>query len=151
MRARIAGRINSMKSSKVCHQLFLPEDLSKRIARIAEGTVRAHSEVLVDALEVFLNRCDAPRHDEAFSIRLIRFERHIEAVRRTLGLQWEVPARVLRHQLLTTAGFPSATADRQAFAAKHFEVVIDEIVERLAGGEPPETNDPGIAKLRTLQ
>ena len=140
-----------MKTEKVRHQLFLTKELSARLDRIANGTGRARSELLVEALEAWLNRRNPAATEEALGARLTRFERHVEAVRRQQGLQWEVLARMLRHQLLTAAGLPAAPQDRQALAAKQFEALIDEIAHRLAGGEPSEPGDPGIAKLRTLQ
>ena len=137
-----------MKSQKVRHQLFLTKELSGRLDRIAKGTGRARSELLVEALEAWLSRRKSAATDEALGARLTRFERHIEAVRRHQGLQWEVLARMLRHQLLIAAGLPPADATMQASARKLFEAFIDELADRLAGKEPAAGSDPGIAKLR---
>lgn len=139
-----------MKTEKVRHQLFLPKELSARLDRIAKGTGRARSELLVEALEAWLNRRNPAPAEEALAARLTRFERHIEAVRRQQSLQWEVLARMLRHQLLTAAGLPPADAAMQASAMKAFEAVIDELADRLAGKEAPPALDAGIAKLRKL-
>lgn len=137
-----------MKTEKVRHQLFLTRELSARLDRIATGTGRARSELLVEALESWLNRRNPAAAEEALGARLARFERHIEAVRRHQGLQWEVLARMLRHQLLTAAGLPPADAAMQASALRAFEAVIDELAERLAGKEIPANADPGLAKVR---
>jgi hypothetical protein len=75
-------------------------------------------------------------------------ERHIEAVRRHQGLQWEVLARMLRHQLLVAAGLPPADSAMQASALRAFEAFIDELADQLAGKEPAPSSDPGIAKVR---
>jgi predicted transcriptional regulator len=137
-----------VKIDKVRHQLFLPKELSARLERIANGTGRARSELLVEALETWLNRRNPAAAEEALGARLTRFERHIEAVRRQQGLQWEVLARMLRHQLLTAAALPPADSATQASALRAFEAVIDELRERLAGKEPTPNTDPGIAKVR---
>lgn len=137
-----------MKAQKVRHQLFLPKELSARLDRIANGTGRARSELLVEALEAFLNRRNSAASEEALAARLTRFERHIEAMRRQQGLQWEVLARMLRHQLLIAAGLPPADAATQASALRAFEAVVDELADRLAGKEPAPNSDPGIAKVR---
>lgn len=137
-----------VKTEKVRHQLFLTKELSARLGRIASGTGRARSELLVDALEAWLNRRNPVAAEDALAARLTRFERHIEAVRRQQGLQWEVLARMLRHQLLTAAGLPPADPANQASALRAFEAVIDELADRLAGKEPATSGDPGIAKLR---
>ena len=137
-----------MKTQKVRHQLFLTKELSARLDRIAVGTVRARSELLVEALEAWLNRRNPASAEEALGARLTRFERHIEAVRRQQGLQWEVLARMLRHQLLIAAGLPPADAAMQASALRSFEGFIDELAGRVAGKEPAPTTDPSIAKVR---
>lgn len=139
-----------MNTSKIRHQLFLPKALSDRIGRIADGTGRPRSEILVEALEAFLNRRNPAADEEALAARLSRFERHIEAVRRHQGLQWEVLARSMRHQMMTAAALPRADAATEAAAARAFEAVIDEIADRLAGKEAPPSADAGIAKVRRL-
>jgi predicted transcriptional regulator len=143
-----AGARLGVKKEKVRHQLFLAKELSARLGRIATGSGRARSELLVEALEAWLNRRNPAAAEEALGARLTRFERHIEAVRRQQGLQWEVLARMLRHQLLVAAGLPPADAELQASALKAFEAFIDELADRIAGKEPPPSNDPGIAKVR---
>lgn len=137
-----------MKTSKIRHQFFLPEELSDRVSRIADGSGRPRSELLVEALEAWLNRRNPAAADEALGARLTRFERHIEAVRRQQGLQWEVLARMLRHQLLTAAGLPPADAVTQRSALRAFEEVIDELAGRLAGKEPDSNPDRALEKVR---
>jgi predicted transcriptional regulator len=137
-----------LRNQKIRHQLFLTKELSARLDRIANGTGRARSELLVEALEAWLNRRNPAAAEEALGARLTRFERHMEAVRRQQGLQWEVLARMLRHQLLISAGLPPADAAMQASALKLFEAFIDELGDRLAGKEPTPNSDPSIAKLR---
>jgi predicted transcriptional regulator len=137
-----------VKTQKIRHQLFLTKELSARLDRIATGTGRARSELLVEALEAWLNRRNPAAAEEALGARLTRFERHIEAIRRQQGLQWEVLARMLRHQLLTAAGLPPADAAAQASALRAFEEIIDQLAKRLADKEPAPNTDPSIAKVR---
>jgi predicted transcriptional regulator len=139
-----------VKTQKVRHQLFLTKEISARLDRIATGTGRARSELLVEALEAWLNRRNPQASEEALGARLTRLERHIEAVRRQQGLQWEVLARMLRHQLLMAAALPPPDAALQARALKAFEAVIDELADRLAGKEPTSDPDPAIAKVRQV-
>lgn len=137
-----------MKTQKIRHQLFLTKELSARLDRIASGTGRARSELLVEALEAWLSRRNPAAAEEALGARLTRFERHIEAVRRHQGLQWEVLARMLRHQLLIAAGLPPADAALQASALRAFETFIDELADRVAGKEPAASADQSFAKVR---
>jgi predicted transcriptional regulator len=139
-----------VKTQKVRHQLFLTKELSARLDRIATGTGRARSELLVEALDAWLNRRNPAATEEALGARLTRFERHLEAVRRQQGLQWEVLARMLRHQLLAAAGLPPVDPTTQASAMKEFETVIDELADRLAGKDVPSSTDPGIKKVRSF-
>jgi predicted transcriptional regulator len=139
-----------VKTQKIRHQLFLTKELSARLDRIANGTGRARSELLVEALEAWLNHRNPMAAEDALGARLTRFERHIETVRRQQGLQWEVLARMLRHQLVTAAALPPADAAAQASALKAFEGVLDELAERLMGGEPRVTTDAAIQKIRRL-
>jgi hypothetical protein len=97
-----------------------------------------------------LNRRNPAAAEEALGARLTRFERHIEAVRRQQGLQWEVLARMLRHQLLMAAGLPPPDPALQASALRAFDAAIDEMADRLAGKEPAPNSDPSIAKVRRL-
>lgn len=137
-----------VKTEKVRHQLFVPKELSGRLDRIANGTGRARSELLVEALEAWLNRRNPAAAEEALGARLTRFERHIEAVRRQQGLQWEVLARMLRHQLIIASGLPPTDAATQASAMRAFEAVIDELADRLGGKEPAPGDDTSLAKVR---
>jgi predicted transcriptional regulator len=139
-----------VKTEKVRHQLFLTKELSTRLDRIANGTGRARSELLVEALEAWLNRRNPAAAEEALGARLTRFERHIEDVRRQQGLELEVLARMMRHQLQTAAALPPADPTAQASALRAFETVIDELADRLAGKEAPAPADRGIAKVRSL-
>lgn len=139
-----------MKTQKVRHQLFLTKELSGRLDRIANGTGRARSELLVEALEAWLSRRNPAAVEEALGARLTRFERHIEAVRRQQGLQWEVLARMLRHQFLIAAGLPAADRAAQASALRAFETVIDELADRLAGKELAPASDAALEKVRRL-
>lgn len=137
-----------VKTAKVRHQLFLPKELSARLDRIATGTGRARSELLGEALENWLNRRNPAAAEEALGARLTRFERHIEAVRRQQGLQWEVLARMLRHQLIIASGLPPADAALQANALRAFETFIDELADRIAGKESVSSADPTLVKVR---
>jgi len=139
-----------VKTQKVRHQLFLTRELSARLDRIATGTGRARSELLVEALETWLNRRSPAAAEDALGARLTRFERHIESVRRQQGLQWEVLARMLRHQLVVAAGLPVADAAARASAMRAFGAIIDELADRLAGKEPAASSDPHIQKVRRL-
>ncbi|BAI95183.1 hypothetical protein Sj15T_30760 [Sphingobium sp. TA15] len=139
-----------MKSTKTRHQLFLPEEMSRRLEHLAASSGRARSEILVEALDAWFNRRQAPKSDEALGIRLTRIERNTDWLRRNQALVWEVLARMVRHQLTTGAMTP-VNAAAQAAGAKMFAELINEIADRFAGKAAPATDDPITRKLRSLQ
>ena len=139
-----------MKSYKTRHQLFLPEEMSKRLDHLAKSSGRARSEILVEALDAWFNRRQAPKSDESIGIRLTRIERDTQWLRRNQGLVWEVLARMVRHQLIMGAMHPVDEA-AQAVGARMLAQLIDEIADRFAGKAARATDDPATLKLRSLQ
>ena len=95
-----------MKSYTTRHQLFLPEEMSRRLEHLAKSSDRARSEILAEALDAWFNRRQAPKSDEAIGIRLTKIERNTDWLRRNQALVWEVLARMVRHQLVTGAMHP---------------------------------------------
>lgn len=139
-----------MKSFKTRHQLFLPEDMSKRLAHLAKSSGRARSEILVEALDAWLTRRASPKTDEAIGIRLVRIERNVEWLRRNQGLIWEIVAMLVKHQLIMGVTL-NVTKDDRAAGAKKFEEFADQMADRLAGKETVSSADPAMVKLRSLQ
>lgn len=139
-----------MKSYKTRHQLFLPEDMSRRLAHLANSSGRARSEILVEALDALFTRRQAPKTDEALGARLTRIERNLDWLRRNEGLVWEIMARMVRHQCIANAHAPPSK-EATAAGSKLFAELIDEAADRLAGKEPASNADPAIAKMRTFQ
>lgn len=139
-----------MKTFKTRHQLFLSEELSRRLAQRAKVTGKAKSEILVEALDAWFNKRDGGGNFEALEVRATSIERGIEALGRKQGVFWEAFARMLRHQLALATVLPKPDDAGRAFAARQFENFIDEMAEMLAGKEPPATDDLAIEKLRKL-
>ena len=137
-----------MKTFKTRHQLFLTEELSRRLDQQAKSSGKARSDILVEALDAWFNRRAAPATDEAVSVRLTSIDRRLDTLVRKQGIFWEAFARLLRHHLLMFAGLPQPDAAAQAAAARHFQNFIDEMAERLAGKQVPPSDDPAIEKLR---
>ena len=138
------------RTYKSRHQLFLPEDMSRRLAHLAQASGRARSEILVEALEAWFTRRQAPKTDDALAARLTRIERNLDWLRRNEGLVWEILARVARLQLIAAAQSP-VSSDAYALGSKLFADLIDEIADRLAGKLPAATIDPALIKLRSFQ
>lgn len=138
------------KTYKTRHQLFLPQDLSRRLAHLAQSSGRARSEILVEALDAWFTRRAAPKTDEALGARLARIERNLYWLRRNEGLVWEIMARIARYQLISAAQVPPSK-DAVAAGSMRFAELIDEVADRLAGKGAGQSADPAITKLRSFQ
>lgn len=139
-----------MKTFKTRHQLFLSEELSRRLAQRAKVTGKAKSDILVEALDAWFNKRDGGQNFEALEVRAAGIERRLDALSRRQGIFWEAFARMLRHQLALATVLPKPDDAGRAAAARQFENFIDQMAEMLAGKEPPVPNDPAIEKLRKL-
>jgi predicted transcriptional regulator len=139
-----------MKPRKTRHQLFLSAEDSTRLARMAEATGRSRSVILKEAFEAYLLRRNAPSKEEGFDAALTRLERRAERVQRNVGLQWEILARLMRHQLQVASGLPRPDRSQLAAANEAFERLLDQLSVRLEGKEPEPTEDAALEKIRKL-
>lgn len=139
-----------MKTFKTRHQLFLSDELSRRLAQRAKVTGKAKSDILVEALDAWFNKRDGGQNFEALEVRAAGIERRLDALSRRQGIFWEAIARMLRHQLILASTLPRPDEAGLAAAARHFQNFIDEMADRLAGKEAPPADDPAIDKLRRL-
>jgi predicted transcriptional regulator len=140
-----------MKPRKMRHQLFLSAEDSARLARMAEATGRARSDILQEAFAAYLLRRNAPSKEEGFEAALARLERRAERVQRNIGLQWEILARLMRHQMQFASGLPRPERSQLASANEAFERILDELSNRLEAREPEPTSDVALQKIRKLQ
>lgn len=140
-----------MKPRKIRHQLFLSAEDSARLSRMAEASGRARSDILQEAFAGYLLRRNAPSKEDGFDAALARLERRAERVQRNVGLQWEILARLMRHQMQFASGLPPPERSQLASANEAFERVLDQLSERLEGGQPEPTSDTALEKIRRLK
>jgi len=119
-----------MKTFKKRHQLFLTEQLSRRLETIARNSGRARSEILVEALEAWFDRRAAPDADATILARLARIDRALVSLGGNTDLLWEAMSRLVRHQLITAASLPPVTDAAQALGAKAHQAFLAEIAQR---------------------
>jgi predicted transcriptional regulator len=139
-----------MKPRKIRHQLFLSAEDSARLTRMAQATGRARSEILQEAFAAYLVRRNAPSKEDGFDAALARLERRAERVQRNVGLQWEILARLMRHQMQFASGLPRPDRPQLAAANEAFDRILDQLSERLGGKEPEPTADAALEKIRKL-
>ena len=139
-----------MKLRKIRHQLFLSAEDSARLARMAEATGRARSAILQEAFAAYLLRRNAPSKEDGFEATLARLERRAERVQRNIGLQWEILARLMRHQMQFASGLPRPDHSQLASANEAFERILDQLSQQLEGKQPEPTADTSLEKIRKL-
>ncbi|CCG42782.1 hypothetical protein [Magnetospirillum molischianum] len=103
-----------MIRGKTRHQLFLPDELSKRLTQMAKSQKRARSDLLLEMVETYLNRRAAPEVDERILVRLDRIARAVERGNSESFLISHSLARFIRHQLIYAAALPAPGAEAQA-------------------------------------
>jgi len=129
-----------MKTFKKRHQLFLPELLSRRLEVIARNSGRARSEILVEALEAWLERRGAPDMSETVLVRLNRIERTLLRLGGNGDLLWEAMSRLVRHQLITAASLPPVTEAAQLIGNKAHQAFLAEVAERREAIDLPQAS-----------
>lgn len=140
-----------MKPRKIRHQLFLSAEDSARLGRMAEATGRARSDILQEAFAAYLLRRSAPSREDGLDAALVRLERRAERVQRNVGLQWEILARLMRHQMQFASGLPRPDRSQLASANEAFDRILDQLSQQLEGQEPEPTSDAALEKIRRLQ
>ena len=128
-----------MIRGKTRHQLFLPDDMSKRIAAMAKSQKRARSDLLLEMVDAFMNRRAAPEVDERILVRLDRIARAVERGNSESFLISHSLARFIRHQLIYAAALPTPGADAQALGEKRYRAFLDSVARMMADNdnEPP--------------
>lgn len=128
-----------MIRGKTRHQLFLPDELSKRLAQMAKSQKRARSDLLLEMVETYLNRRAAPEVDERILVRLDRIARAVERGNSESFLISHSLARFIRHQLIYAAALPAPGAEAQALGEKRYRTFLDTVARMMAenDNEPP--------------
>jgi predicted transcriptional regulator len=139
-----------MKPRKIRHQLFLSPEDSARLSRISAATGRARSDILQEAFAAYLLRRNSPSKQDGLDAALTRLERRAERVQRNVGLQWEILARLMRHQMQFASGLPRPERSQLASANEAFERILDQLSQQLEGKEPEPTADAALEKIRKL-
>jgi predicted transcriptional regulator len=128
-----------MIRGKTRHQLFLPDELSKRLTQMAKSQKRARSNLLLEMVETYLKRRTAPEVDERILVRLDRIARAVERGNGESVLISHSLARFIRHQLIYAAALPTPGADAQALGEKRYRAFLDSVARMMADNdnEPP--------------
>jgi predicted transcriptional regulator len=67
-----------MIRGKTRHQLFLPDDMSKRLSAMAKAQKRTRSDLLMEMVDAYMNRRSAPQADDRIITKLDRIARVVD-------------------------------------------------------------------------
>jgi predicted transcriptional regulator len=125
-------------------QLFLPDEMSNRLAAMAKSQRRARSDLLVEMVDAYMNRRAAPQADDRIGMKLDRIARAVNQANSECIVIGYSLSRFIRHYLICAAALPPPGADARAVGEKQYQAFLDSIARMLAKGaendnEPPET------------
>jgi predicted transcriptional regulator len=59
-----------MIRGKTRHQLFLPDEMSRRLTAMAKGQKRSRSDLLLEMVEAYMNRRSASQAEDRLGVKL---------------------------------------------------------------------------------
>lgn len=124
-----------MIRGKTRHQLFLPDETSKRLATMAKSQKRARSDLLVEMVDAWMNRRAAPAVDDRIVAKLDRIARAVEEGNREGFIISHSLHRFVRFQLIQASALPVPGEDAKALGNKRYETFLDSLARMIAKGE----------------
>lgn len=101
----MAATGSSMIRGKTRHQLFLPDEMSRRLAAMAKSLKRPRSALLLDMVDAYLNRRAASPEDQQ-NLNLDRLEREVRRDGNELAAVSHMRSLFFRYQLIYNASLP---------------------------------------------
>src|SRR4051794_747760 len=102
------------RADLVRHQLFLPRELSERLASLARGPGASRSTILAEAVAAFLDRKGANELELRFMARLDRVSSQLARIERNGQIELESLALFVRYMLTVNAPLPEGDKAAQA-------------------------------------
>ncbi len=124
-----------MIRGKTRHQLFLPDETSKRLAAMAKSQKRARSDLLVEIVDAWMNRRAAPAVDDRIAAKLDRIARAVEEGNREAFIISHSLHRFIRFQLIQASVLPVPGEDAKALGQKRYDAFLDSLARMIAKGE----------------
>ena len=116
--------------------IYLPPDLLKQIADLADRKKLSRSTIVEAAVASFLSPDGADRREAAFARRLDRLSRQVQRLERNLGIAIETLALFVRFWLTITPPLrPDAQAAAQVKGRQRYEGFVEALGQRLQTGQ----------------
>ncbi len=116
--------------------VYLPPELSKQIADLADRKKLSRSAIVEAAVVSFLSPDGADRREAAFTGRLDRLSRQVQRLERNVGIAIETLALFVRFWLTVTPPLPAdAQAAAQLKGRQRYEGFVEALGRRLQKGQ----------------
>ena len=116
--------------------VYLPPELSKQIADLADRKKLSRSAIVEAAVVSFLSPDGADRREAAFTGRLDRLSRQVQRLERNVGIAIETLALFVRFWLTVTPPLPAdVQAAAQLKGRQRYEGFVEALGQRLQKGQ----------------
>jgi predicted transcriptional regulator len=139
-----------MIRGKTRHQLFLPDEMSRRLTAMAKSQRRSRSDLLLEMVEAYMNRRSASQTEDRLSAKLDRLAREVSKTNNECVVISHSLYRFIRHELIYAAALPPPGEDAKALGEKRFQMFLDSVAQMMAksadnDNEPAEASKVGEA------
>ncbi|HLG86881.1 MAG TPA: CopG family transcriptional regulator [Alphaproteobacteria bacterium] len=135
-----------MIRGKTRHQLFLPDELSRRLTAMAKSQKRARSDLLLEMVEAYMNRRTASQTEDRLAAKLDRLAREVSKTNNECVVISHSLYRFIRHQLIYAAALPAPGEDAKAQGEKRFQAFLDSVAQMMAKGADNDNQPPEVDK-----
>jgi hypothetical protein len=122
----------AVKTFKMRHQFYLPDDLSEKLKVLAGEPGSSKTAIMTDAFRTWLDRRGATELDDRFGVRLDRLSRADEQLSRKLDFVAEALGTFVQHQLTLVAHQPPFDTETGQLGRKRYQAFVDMVGRRLA-------------------
>jgi predicted transcriptional regulator len=124
-----------MRTSKIRHQFYLPDELSAKLEQLASKPGNSKSSILTEALKTWLDRKAINELDARFAPRLDRQQNILNRVETTLNITAEILDFFVRHQMMLVAHQPPFDDDTSHLGNRRYRMFMDQVARRLASNQ----------------
>jgi predicted transcriptional regulator len=135
-----------MIRGKTRHQLFLPDEMSKRLSAMAKSQKRSRSDLLVEMVDAYMNRRSGPQVDDRIVAKLDRIARAVDKGNDECFVISHTLYRFIRHQLMYAAALPTPGKEAQALGDKRYQALLDSVAKTMAKGADNDNQAPHVAQ-----
>ena len=133
-----------MIRGKTRHQLFLPDDTSRRLAAMAKSQKRARSDLLVEMVDAWMNKRATSQTDERVLAKLDRIARAVEIGNREAYIISNSIYVFTRFHLNFLSAQPTPGEEAKALAQSRFAEFQQSVARALSRTQPSPQPIPEV-------